>query len=206
MKLYIWISLSIFWQNMVAQASFEGTVFFTSKFIAKDSVDQENVDRILRYRNMEGDTIQMLYCKQGHIKYVYKNSSDSGMHSYLISPDGSRKMTMKSGKISNPKGRVRFLGKFKVANQTILGLDCVCYQYRFKSEKYKSIIETYCFNSTLPKIDYRLFHLDKNYFERDFFEMAERPYLKHTIESDKFILEYQAYKISIEALPAEIFN
>ena len=189
-----------------SQNSFEGIITFNITFISKDSLPDAKMDAENRFKLMEGDSIKMLYSRLGHIKHLYLNSSDKGIAYYLISPDGSRKRKLKSGILDKPSGKVKFLGKFKTGNQVVMGMDCECYQYKFKAQKVKYLIETMCFNKSTPKVDYKLFNAEKNSTDRDYFETAERPYLKHTIDTGTFTIDYTAYKLTVENINFQEFN
>ncbi|MFN3755151.1 hypothetical protein [Flavobacterium sp.] len=176
------------------------------KFISKDTLQSLRIDEENKFKLMEGDSIKMLYSKFGHIKHQYLNSGESGIDYYLILSNGTRYRKLKSGNNDNPSNKVKFLGKFKAENQIVMGMNCECYQYHFKTPKTKLLTETFCFSKTSPIIDYRLFGLESNLADRDFFETAERPFLKHTIESPNHIIDYTAYKIEVKNIPTEEFK
>jgi hypothetical protein len=189
-----------------SQNSFEGVIYFKSKFISKDTLESAGIEKENQFKLMEGDSIKMLYSKLGHIKHQYLNSSELGIDYYLILSNGTRVRKFKSGNIKNPLTKVKFIGKFKTENQIVMGMNCECYQYKFKTPNIKLLTETYCFSKSTPMIDYKLFNLGKDHTERDYFETAEHPYLKHTIESQKYIIDYTAYKLKIENIPIEEFK
>lgn len=189
-----------------SQNSFEGVISFNLKFTSKDTLESVRIDKENQFKLMEGDSIKMFYSKFGDIKHQYLNSSESGIDYYLILSNGTRVRKLKSGNSDNPSSKVKFLGKFKTESQIVMGMNCECYQYKFKTPKTKLLTETFCFSKSSPIIDYKLFSLENNLIDRDFYETAEHPFLKHTIESQNFIIDYTAYKLKIESVPIEEFK
>jgi hypothetical protein len=189
-----------------SQNSFEGVISFNMKFTSKDSLENVRIEKENQFKLMEGDSIKMFYSKHGHIKHEYLNSSDSGIEYYLILSNGMRVRKLKTGNIDKPNSKIKFLGKFRTENQIVMGMNCECYQYKFKTPTIKLITETFCFNNATPLIDYKLFSLENNRIDRDFFETAERPFLKHTIESPNYLIDYTAYRLKIENVPIEKFK
>jgi len=189
-----------------SQSSFEGVISFTKKFTSKDSLENVRIEKENQFKLMEGDSIKMFYSKLGHIKHKYLNSSESGIEYYLILSNGTRVRKLKTGNIDNPIKKIKFLGKFRTENQIVMGMNCECYQYKFKTPTIKLFTETFCFNKSTPLIDYKLFSLENNLIDRDFFETAERPFLKHTIESQNYLIDYTAYQLKIENVPIEEFK
>jgi hypothetical protein len=189
-----------------SQNSFEGVIYFNLKFTSKDSIKSVRIDQENKYKLKEGDSIKILYSKFGHIKHQYLNSGESGIDYYLILSNGTRYRKLKSGSIDNPSTKVKFLGKFKAENQIVMGISCECYQYQYKTSRKKSITETFCFSKSSPMIDYKLFGMDSNIADKDFFETAQRPFLKYTIESSDYKIEQTAYKLEFEKIPIEEFK
>lgn len=189
-----------------SQNSFEGAVYFHLKFTSKDSIQSSRIEKENKFKVKEGDSIKMLYSRFGHIKHQHLNSGETGIDYYLILSNGTRYRKLKSGSIDNPSTKVRFIGKFKAENQIVMGISCECYQYQYKTSKKKSLTETFCFSKSSPVLDYKLFGLQSNIADRDFFETAERPYLKYTFEATNYKIEQTAYKLKIENLPPEEFK
>jgi hypothetical protein len=190
-KLFIF-ALFLFTVSINSQNSFEGIINYSVEIeTAKDSVALKQ-----KLENFNGNDISMHYWKDGHFKINYKSISAT----YL--PTSGKLILYKKENIkaNSPIGKLHFLSKRKVESIIVLDKRCDCYQYN--TEDINGVEEkiTYCFSEETPKIDYKLFKTCKDFFLKEYYETAERPYLKYIEENKYQKVSWTAKSIEIKQL------
>lgn len=188
-----------------AQKSFEGIIDY--RIDVEVSGDSAAAKRKQKVEEDFGKNCRLYISQFGDFKMVYPDSGANGLQYDLYSPEtGKVKRVYGNEAPKNPSKMMRLLSKNKVAPEIVIGKNCDCVQYSIESSDRKRHKVTYCYSADTPKIDYRLFKNCEYLMLQEFYEMAERPYLKYVFETGKTKIIYTATKIEVQPLELELFK
>ena len=187
--------LLTFLSKSFAQKSFEGSIKFKTEIFSNDK------DFKLTLEKKYGDSLIVTYSKNGNLTREYLNSDYSG--NYIQTYDSEkgilffkhRNTSVIDSTDTKVNSIVKLISKKKIQNQTILKLDCECFEYRGISKYGQNVIINYCFSNTTQKINFKQFDKHIDFFVADFFQESQRPYLKFAIEADEFKIIQTATEI-----------
>lgn len=190
--------------NSLAQDSFEGSI----KFKTEIDANEPRVKQILEEKY--GDSLLLSYSKIGNLKRVYLNSNTSGNDFQIYDPKGILYVKKKNSKIETTDTKinsiVKLISKKKISDETIINLNCECFEYKGISKYGQNVILNYCFSNETPKINFSLFENHKDFFLNEYFQSFERPYLKFSIQTDEFKIVQLATKISEKEIDKNVFE
>ncbi|CAN1546669.1 hypothetical protein MCEGE10_01991 [Flavobacteriaceae bacterium] len=193
--------------NAEAQKNFEGLVKF-STHISTTNIAPQDFKKDLDEKY--GDSLIMYYSVNGNFKRVHKNTAKFGADSQLyIANKGVLYLQNKRNEIDSLNVKInslQLLSEKKIANETIMGLDCNCYQYLATSMYQQNVILTYCFNKKTPKINEELYSKHTDFFLYNFYKLAKRPYLKFSIQTEEFNITYLANELKSQSLSQDLFH
>jgi len=205
-NIIIVLSLILFNSKIVAQKSFEGSIKFKTEISADDINFKQKLDK--KY----GDSLMVLYSKNGNFKRQYLNSSNTGNDIQIYDPKkgviftkNKNSQTINEGDVKI-NSIVKLISKKKINNETIMNLDCECFEYIGLSKYNQNVILNYCFSNKTPQINYILFEKHNDFFLNEYFQTSQRPYLKFSIETEKFKIVQTATKILEEEIDSKIFE
>lgn len=194
--------------NSLAQKSFEGSIKFKTE-ISSSATAKTNTKK--RLDKKYGDSLIVFYSNNGNIKRQYLNSDVSGNNIQIY--DAKKGMLyFKNKKSEIDSGNVKvnsitkLISKRKIENETIMNLDCECFEYIGISRYNQNVTLNYCFSKTTPKIDPALFKRHNDFFLNEYFQNSERPYLKFSVQTDEFKILFLATEINEEKLDSEMFK
>ena len=87
-----------------------------------------------------------------------------------------------------------------------MDLDCECYEFKAVSKYDQNVTLNYCFNSRSPKINPELYSNHKDFYLNEYYEFAERPYLKFSIETEEFKITYLATELNEKEIGKGMFE
>jgi hypothetical protein len=207
-KLLILIIITLISFNSNGQDSFEGLIKFTTEITTTDLAPQ---DLQRKLTDKYGDSLVMYYSKTGDFRRVHLNSAaEKGMDSQyyyadigmliLINKDGTSRNTLDTNINS-----LKIISESKIDSQKIMDLDCDCYEYKATSKYNQKVTLNFCFSQKSPQIDYKLYSKHKDFFLDEYYEMSKRPYLKFSLETDKFKTTYTATELIKKPIENDIF-
>ena len=205
-NIIIVLSLTLVNLKIIAQKSFEGSI----KFKTEISSDEINFKQKLDEKY--GDSLIVLYSNNGNLKRQYLNSSNTGNEIQIYDPKKGVLFTKNRDSQTFNEGDVKinsivkFISKKKINNETIMNLDCECFEYIGVSKYNQNVILNYCFSIKTPELNYILFEKHNDFFLNEFFETSQRPYLKFSIETETFKIVQTATKILEEEIESKIFE
>lgn len=193
--------------NLCAQKNFEGKILFKTDISIPDSAK----DVKMKLQQKYGDSLEIYYSKNGNFKRQYLNSGNSGNDYQLYFPENGKIKFVKKNTTKIDSGFVNtnsliFVEKIKVANEKIMKVDCECYLYKAADKFGKKANVKYCFSNQTPKLDFKLYEKHEDFFLNDFFKTSQRPYLKFSFETDRFILTYTATELEEMTLNQVMFE
>lgn len=206
-KTFFILALFFIFTLSQAQKSFEGFIKFSTHISATNLAPKDfkkQVDK--KY----GDSLIMYYSANGNFKRIHKNSSATGKDSQLYLADkGVLYITDKQKHVDSLNVKINsieLISEGKTNNETIMGLDCNCYQYEAKSKFQQHVILTYCYSEKTPEIDGQLYSKHNDFFINNFYKLAKRPYLKFSIQTEEFNITYLAHQLKNENLNLDLFQ
>jgi len=190
-------------------SSFEGKIIFstditTSEF-ASDSLQKKITDKY-------GDSLIMYYSKTGDFRRVHLNSSEFGSDSQLyLAKKGklyfTKKNTLEIDSLDAQRNSIKKMHSGKIESTKIMGLDCECYEYiAIRKFNNREIILNYCFSLKSPKLNSDLFSKHNDFYLNEYYEIAKRPYLKFSLQTDKFKLTYTAIELIEMSIENDMFE
>lgn len=178
-----------------SQNSFEGAIKFSTQLSVSKNVPAHYKQQLIA---QYGDSLLVSYLKNGDFKRLYLNSSEDGGYDsqYYDSQKGMLYIRTKNStqidSLDMQKNSLKLTSKKKVKNQRIMGLKCKCYEYKAVAEENYPVVLNFCFSTKSPEIDPVRFSKHNDFFLNDFYQTAKRPYLKFSLKTEHFILEYLA--------------
>ena len=195
--------------GVYAQKSFEGTIKFKSEIMTTNLSKPDFKEKLER---KYGDSLIVFYSQNGNLKRKYLNSGDLGNDFQIFNAKKGMLYLKNKNSVKIDSGNVKInsiiklIHKKKISNEYIMNLDCECYEYVGLSKFNQNITLTYCFSKLTPKIDFKLFENHNDFFLNEFFQSSERPYLKFSIETEKFKITYFATKMEEKNIDNKIFE
>lgn len=193
--------------NVKAQKNFEGLIKFSTQ------ISTTNLAPLDFKKDLEekyGDSLVMYYSMGGNFKRIHKNSAKFGMDSQLyLAKKGVLYLTDKNHNVDSLNVKINTLqltSERKISSQTIMGLDCDCYEYEATSMYQQHVVLTYCYSKKTPRIDDNLYAKHIDFFLSDFYKMSKRPYLKFSIQTEVFTITYIAHELIKQHLNQELFQ
>ncbi|WP_298760561.1 hypothetical protein [uncultured Psychroserpens sp.] len=190
------------------QDNFEGLIKFSTEITATDLAPKDFHKQLT---DKYGDSLIMYYSKTGDFRRVHLNSAEFGSDSqFYISQKGKLYLTNKnSTQIDTLDAKVNSLNlvsKGKISNATIMDLECECYEFKAVSKYNQNVTLNYCFSSKSPKINHELYSKHNDFYLNEYYQIAKRPYLKFSIETDEFKITYSATELIEKEIKKEIFK
>ncbi|EDP95891.1 hypothetical protein KAOT1_05787 [Kordia algicida OT-1] len=108
--------------------------------------------------------------------------------------------------MNTKENSLKLLSEGKIKNQKILDLDCQCYEFKAISKYEQKVILNYCYNTESPKINPKFYSNHKDFFLNKYFELAKRPYLKFSLETEEFKLTYLATELTEKKIEKKKFE
>jgi len=182
--------------NLFSQKNFEGAIKFKTEIYSNDKNFEQKLEK--KY----GDSVIVSYFENGDFKREYLNAARSG--NYIQNYDSNKGLLYlryrNTSKVDTLNTKVnsivRLKSKKKIGNETIMGLDCECYEYTGVSTYGDDVIINYCFSNQTPKVDSKHFEKHVDFFIYDFFQESQRPYLKFVLETQDFKITQTATEIT----------
>ncbi|MGH1385448.1 hypothetical protein [Kordia sp.] len=196
--LLIILIISFFSSCKTNKQSFTGSIKFSTQFLPPKKPSKD----LTILREMYGDSLLMVYQKNGDYIRKYLNNIDPNI--YLQSFDAAiGKVYYKNKKLEVTDSvdvtvnGVELISVKKIDNELIMGYDCDCYEYiAFFSMINQDIILNFCYSSETPYLNPKLYKKHVDFFISDFFEKSNRPYLKFSTETEEFKAIYTATSIN----------
>ncbi|QNJ98151.1 hypothetical protein ALE3EI_1594 [Constantimarinum furrinae] len=194
--------------NFYGQKSFEGIVKFSTEITTTELAPEGFKNHLY---NKYGDSLLMYYSSNGNFRRVHLNSSESGADSqYYFANKAKLYFTNKNSSqvdsLDVKENSLKLLSKGKIENQKILDLDCECYEFKATSIYNQNLTLNYCYNIESPKINPKLYSDHNDFFLNEYYEIAKRPYLKFSIETEVFKIIYLATELAEKDIEGEIFE
>lgn len=184
---------------------FEGIVQYSTTITVTDSA---NVSRLKQLQSKYGDSLNIYYSRQGDVLRVYLNSGESGNEYQLYHPNADYLLIKKKQEnldtLDVSRNSVSLVSKSKF-KETIMGVDCKCMHYRTVSNGNPYRI-TYCYSNKTPKVSWNTYGGYVDFFMKEYFRKAKRPYLKFKIEAIDFSLTYTATGLKQFKLEDRLFK
>jgi len=193
--------------NSYAQKSFEGSI----KFKIEITTEGENkVEAKKKLDEKYGDSLLVSYSKLGYMKRQYLNSKGYDFQIYypekgVLYLKDKRSNTMDSLDVKT-NSIVKLISKKKVSNETIIGLDCECYEYVGISKYGGNVTLNYCFSKETTSVDYTVFKNHTDFFIADYFKSSKKPYLKFSLQTDTFKVTQVATEINEKNIDINFFE
>ncbi len=194
--------------SSTGQNNFEGLVKFSTKIttteLAPDGFQKQLNDKY-------GDSLLMYYSRNGNFKRVHLNSAEDGSDSqFYFSKKAKLYITKKNSSqidsLDTKENSLKLLSRGKIDNDKIMDLDCECYEFKAISKYNQNVILNYCYNSESPQINPELYSEHNDFYLNEFYILAERPYLKFSIETEVFKITYLATELTKKKIDKEIFE
>lgn len=189
-----------------AQQSFEGSIKFKTEISDAKSEFKEKL--IEKY----GDSLIVYYSGDGNLRRQYLNSAKDGNDIQIYDPKKGilYQKNKTSTKFDSLDVKINSITKLirtkKISNEKIMDLDCECIEFIGLSKYKQNVVINYCFNLKTPKVDYNYFAKHNDFFLNDYYKNAERPYLKFSIQTEKFKISQIATEIKPMKINNELFT
>ncbi|WP_370091336.1 hypothetical protein, partial [Winogradskyella sp.] len=108
--------------------------------------------------------------------------------------------------LDTKENSLKLLNKGKIKNQKILDLDCECYEFKAIIKFNQTVTLNYFYNSESPKINPELYSDHNDFYLNEYYELAKRPYLKFSIETEEFKITYLAIELTEKEIDKEKFE
>lgn len=190
------------------QNNFEGIIKFSTEIttteLAPDGFQKQLNDKY-------GDSLLMYYSRNGNFRRIHLNSSEFGTDSqYYFANKAKLYFTNKSNSqvdsLNTKENSLKLLSKGKIKSQKILNLDCECYEFKAISKFNQNVTLNYCYNLKSPAINPELYSDHNDFYLNEYYELAKRPYLKFSIETDEFKITYLASELTEKEIEKDIFE
>ncbi|WP_282043074.1 hypothetical protein [Winogradskyella flava] len=190
------------------QNNFEGIIKFSTEIttteLAPDGFQKQLNDKY-------GDSLLMYYSKNGNFRRVHLNSADFGTDSqFYMNNNGKLIFTHKNSTqvdtLDVTQNSIRLLRKNKVESQNIIDLECDCYEYKATSDDIQNITLNYCFSPKTAKLNPEFYSKHNDFFLNDYYSLAQRPYLKFSIETEFFKITYLATELTEREIDKNVFE
>ena len=190
------------------QNNFEGIIKFSTEIttteLAPDGFQKQLNDKY-------GDSLLMYYSRNGNFRRVHLNSAEFGADSqYYFAEKAKLYFTNKNNSqvdsLDTRENSLKLLSKGEIENQKIMDLDCECYEFKAISIYDQNVTLIYCYNSKSPKINPELYSDHNEFYLNEYYELAQRPYLKFSIETEEFKITYFATELTEKEIDKENFE
>ncbi|WGK63896.1 hypothetical protein [Croceiramulus getboli] len=181
----------------LGQESFTGVIEFKTEIETTDLAPDDYKEKLL-YNY--GEKVSVFYLESGNFARKYESNGETGQFvKFYFAEKGILISTYKNiteaDTIDVSVNSLVLKEKKKVANETILSLDCSCYEYKAINKSKEMITLTYCYSEQTPILDSNLFKLHKDFFISDFITMSNRPYLKFSLQTSLVKMTFTAIKL-----------
>jgi len=187
----------LFTSCKTTKQSFTGSIKFSTQILPSGKTTKD----LTILKEIYGDSMIMIYKKNGDFTRTYLNNINSDQHSQSYDAY-SGKLFIKNkdletiDSLDTTINGLTLKSRKKIDNELIMNYDCECYEYiTFNDNINQEVILNFCFSPETPYLNYNLFKKHKDFFLSDFYEKTNRPYLKFSMKTEEYKLIYTASSI-----------